>query len=80
LPALAIKLVAVEDEEALARLKSSSKVRKRQSKHTVHAGTVEFRFSRRYMKKLQKRGGQNSWRYMSRERATELARHANAIR
>jgi hypothetical protein len=57
LPALAVRLVAISDEDALARLKSSSKVQRRQSKHAIHAKVVEYRLSRRLSpKNRQERG------------------------
>jgi hypothetical protein len=52
LPALAIKLVAIEDEEALARLKSSSRVKRRSSKNAKHAAVVHWQASRRFLRKI----------------------------
>jgi hypothetical protein len=78
LPALGMKLVAVEDAEALAQI--GTRMVRRQSKHAVHAKAVEYKLSRRFLRRIARKGGANSRRYMTRQRATELARHANAIR
>jgi hypothetical protein len=104
LPGLAIKLLAVEDDEMLARIKANSKIGKRSAKNAKHAGTVSWTVSKRHIRAIQRKGGENSRRhlpratvrglarkagkaggpnsrkYMSHDRASELARHANAVR
>jgi hypothetical protein len=80
-PALGVKLIAVEDAEALERLKG--KVAKRRitgAASGLQSAVVELKFSRRHFKKIGEAGGKNSRKNMSREQASELARRANAIR
>ena len=54
--ALGLKLILVEDTEALAQIKS--RMVKRNANNARHAGTVSFTFSRRYMRSIQRRGGE----------------------
>jgi hypothetical protein len=81
-PALVVKLIAVEDTDALARLKGKAERRHLTGAASLHNGAVEFKFSRRYFQKIGKQGGANSRKGMSRARARAraLARRANAIR
>lgn len=79
LPALAIRLVAVADEAKEAEIRARITT-PRKAGNALHAGTVEFIFSKRHMRKIQKRGGQNSRKYMPKKRATEIARKANKSR
>jgi hypothetical protein len=78
LPALAIRLIAVADPEALERI--SSRLVKRQAGNASHAeqhgGTVVFQFSRRYMRSIQRKGGTNSRKYLPPKKVKELARKA----
>jgi hypothetical protein len=80
LPVLGVRLVAIEDPEALSKTLSHSKYRPRVEKAAVHAGTVDFSFSRRHMRKIQQKGGENSRAYISKERAREIAIKANQVR
>jgi hypothetical protein len=73
-PALGLDLALVENETYLLRIRSRSPPR--DSSHAKHAGTVHIVFSKRHMLKNSKKGGQNSRKYVSKRRATMLARKA----
>jgi hypothetical protein len=74
LPALGMKLVAVEDDEILAIIRG--KADKRDNTKTSHSAVVSFSLSKRFLRKIGRKGGANSRKYLSRERVTELARKA----
>jgi hypothetical protein len=74
LQALGLKLVLVEDTEALAQIKS--RMVKRNANNARHAGTVSFLFSRRHMRAIQRRGGENSRKYLPKYKVRALARKA----
>lgn len=73
LPALGMKLVAIEDMEAIAMLRARSDKRK---SVTMLGSTVHIVFSRRELKKRQKRGGENSRKNMPKRKASQLGRRA----
>jgi hypothetical protein len=74
LQALGLKLILVEDTEALAQIKS--RLVTRNANNAKHAGTVSFTFSRRYMRSIQRRGGENSRKYLPKYKVRALARKA----
>lgn len=77
LPALAMKLVAVVDEEALARIKNRLTPRLLPS---VLGTTLEFKFSRKELKRRQRAGGRKRIEKMTKEQLSEHARHMNKMR
>jgi hypothetical protein len=74
LPALGVRLVLVEDPEALARI--GSRLVKRKASAARHSAPVSFQFSRRHMQRIGRIGGTNSRKHLTRERVTELASKA----
>ncbi len=76
LPVLGMKLVAIEDLEALKRTLAHSKYKKRNTSWDKHNVAVSYQLSRRFLRRIGRKGGKNSRKYMTRERATELARKA----
>jgi hypothetical protein len=64
----------------LAKLKNKAPRRHLTGAASLQSGVVEFKFSRRHFKKIGEAGGKNSRKNMSREQASELARHANKVR
>jgi hypothetical protein len=70
LPALGIKLIAVADES----------VRHGDRAPGRHAATVHFVFSARHMKQIQRKGGANSRKNLSKAKARALARRAARAR
>jgi hypothetical protein len=74
LGALGLKLVLVDDPEQRARI--AERFTPRNPAYAAHAGTVTVIFSRRHMRQIQKRGGRNSRKYMTREEASWLASKA----
>ena len=79
LPALGIKLIAVVDEQKTAALQSRITTSTRRDS-SVRGGTVHYEFSRRHLKKIQRKGGANSRAYMSEKRASEIGRLAARAR
>jgi hypothetical protein len=80
LPALGIKLVAVEDVEALERLKGRAKPRGHAGAKQSAPITVHQQFSRRYLRRIAKQGGENSRKNMSKAKARALGRRAALAR
>jgi hypothetical protein len=74
---LGIKLVIVEDEEALRRL--NGRLEKRQQPF-VRTGTMEWRISRRAFRKMQAKGRQARWDAMTPAQRSAWARKLNRIR
>jgi hypothetical protein len=74
---LGVKLVMVEDAEAVERF--GSRLKKRNN-NLVHSGTVHITMSTRYLRKIQKKGGKNSRKNMSKAKARRLGRRAALIR
>ena len=74
---LGVKLQMIEDAEAVKRY--GSRLAQRNESY-VHSATVQFMFSGRHMKKIQRKGGTNSRAYMSARRARALARRAARAR
>jgi hypothetical protein len=75
--ALAIRLLMVEDKEALARI--ANRLERRDAK-MVRGGTVHIELSRRFLRKIQRKGGKNSRKNMTPEEASELGRRAALVR
>jgi hypothetical protein len=70
---LGVRLIMVEDSEALKTYGARIPAR---NESCVHAGTVNIVFSRRHLRAIQKKGGRNSRLYMSKRQASALARKA----
>jgi hypothetical protein len=77
LGALGIKLVVVEDENALRQL--GSRLKKRNS-NLVRAGSVHVVLTDRFMRKIRKIGGANSRKYLGKRKVKQLARKAARAR
>jgi hypothetical protein len=77
IPALAMKLVLIEDLQSLAQIRARSRIR---DERAVRSAAVEFTISRRFLRRIGKKGGANSRKYMTRARASALSRKANMIR
>lgn len=75
---MAMKLIAVVDEEAEAQIISDEP--KRNVGCSMHAGTVHIKFSKRRLRKMQRNGGQNSRKYLSKRQRTRLAKKAARAR
>ena len=74
-------LVMVDDPEALARIANRLKPRnKSQVRASVQSDVVHVKFTKRHFKKIGRKGGANSRRFMSRARARKLARIASLAR
>jgi hypothetical protein len=76
--ALGIRLLAVEDTEALARI--ATRLVKRDSSRAQHAGVVHWELSRRKLSAAGRKGGANSRKNMSRAQAREIGRRAAKAR
>jgi general stress protein YciG len=77
LPVLGMRLVAVEDPAALEKTLSHSKYKRRNTAWDgQHNAAVSFQLSKRFFRRIGRKGGENSRKYMTRERATEIARKA----
>jgi hypothetical protein len=74
---LGVRLQMIEDPNTLARY--GDRLPKRQESR-VHAATVHFALSGRHMRKIRRKGGQNSRKYVSARRARALARKAARAR
>lgn len=77
MPALGMKLVAIEDLEAIATLRA--KVDRRKSV-TMLGAAVHIVVSRRELKRRSRKGGANSRKGMSTHKAAQLGRKAARIR
>jgi len=74
---LGLKLVVTEDEKAVQRFTSKLENRRENCvHHGVHADSVHIALSGRFMRKIRRKGGANSRKYMSAREASALARHA----
>jgi hypothetical protein len=74
---LGLKILIVEDEEAVARYGSQLKLR---NDNLVHGGILEIRLTDRHMRKIRKRGGQNRWAKLTAKQRSALGRKLNKIR
>jgi hypothetical protein len=79
LPALGMKLIAIVDEQKTAALQARITTSTRRE-GSVRGGTVHYEFSRRHLKKIQRKGGSNSRAYMTKKRASEIGRRAARAR
>ncbi len=70
---LGLRLIVADDPITIARF--GSKLEKRREEF-VHAGTVNIVLTRRHLRAIQKKGGRNSRLYMSKRKASALARKA----
>jgi hypothetical protein len=73
LPALGMKLIAVEDLQAVERIKTRAEPR---DEGKDHSSVVILEFSRRHFRRIGRKGGQNSRRFLSPKERTRLARRA----
>jgi hypothetical protein len=77
LTVLGVKLLMVEDLEAIARY--GGRIPHRVDR-AVRSGTWEFSISRRHMAKIQRKGGQNRMAGLSKDQRRELSLRANFTR
>ncbi len=75
---LAAKFIVVEDQRSLEMFTAGADKRdERYALNAVqHTGTVMFKFSLKKFKRLQRKGGRNSRKYMSAKKASRLGRKA----
>jgi hypothetical protein len=74
---LGVKLVMVEDAEALERF--GSRIPKRDPR-AVRSGTLEFSISRRFLKQIQRQGGLARWQNKTPAQRAAWARRMNRLR
>jgi len=74
---LGLKLLAVEDAEAIERYGARLH---RRNESLVRAGSVDFKLSRRHMRKIQRAGGKARWAKLSPDQRSELGRELNRAR
>lgn len=74
LPALAMKLIAVVDDEALRNI--NRRGLRRHAGAAMHAGTVHWKITRRELRRRQKLGGLNSRKFIPKSRSRALAKKA----
>lgn len=81
LGALGLKLLVVEDAEALKRV-ANMQIERRHAKGpaSMHSITVHIKISGRKLKRAQRKGGANSRKFLSRYEARKLARRAATAR
>jgi hypothetical protein len=77
LPALGMKLIAVEDLQAVERINATAEPR---DDGKDHSAVVTLQFSRRHFQRIGRRGGAASRKYMTRAAASALGRKAAAAR
>jgi hypothetical protein len=77
LAVLGLKLLVIEDPEAVATYGSRIPPRK---ENFVHGATMEFRISRRAFRQIQAKGRRARWDKMTAEQRSEWARELNRIR
>jgi hypothetical protein len=81
LGALAVRCLIVEDKAALAKLRSRTAPRMAQyARPGMRAGSVQILLTDRFMKKIRKKGGENSRKYLGKRLVKQLARKAAAAR
>lgn len=78
LGALGLKLHVVEDAEALARIKK--RITARKIERPIEAAAIVVRFSKRYLRKIGRKGGQNLRRYLTQKRRREIGRQLTRSR
>lgn len=74
---LGVKLVMVEDAQAVARY--GSRLKKR-NENLVHSGVVHRMLTRDFYSKIGKNGGSNSRKYLGKRARRRLARKAASVR
>jgi hypothetical protein len=77
LGALGLKCLFVEDAEAIARF--GGRLRKR-DRTAIRSSSVEFRFSRQFMREIQEKGRKARFDKMTPQQRSALARKLNRIR
>jgi hypothetical protein len=79
--ALGLRLVVVEDETALERLRDRTQPRSRVGGASLmHSDVVQLKFSRRHFRRIGRKGGGNSRKGMGPEEASRLGRRAALAR
>lgn len=78
LGAVGIKLLAVDDETALARY--TARADKRRFEVAVQSGAVHFKISLRKLKRNGRKGGKNSRKFVGKRKARMLGRKAAKAR
>jgi hypothetical protein len=72
-----VKLLMVDDEEALARFEHRIK---RRDPKVVRSVAVHFQITSRHVRRIGAKGGANSRKYMTRRQASQLGRKAALAR
>jgi hypothetical protein len=81
LGALAVRGVLVEDKEAAERLRSQTTPRNNSYvRDGMRAGSVHVVFTDSFMRKIRKKGGENSRKYLGKRLRKQLARKAALAR
>ena len=81
LGALAVRCLIVEDKAALAKLRSRTTPRNNSYvRDGMRGGSVHLMLTDRFMRKIRKKGGENSRKYLGKRLVKQLARRAAAAR
>ena len=81
LGALAVRGMLVEDKAAVERLRSQTRPRNLSYvRDGMRAGSVHVVLTDRFMRKIRKKGGENSRKYLPKRLVKQLARRAAAAR
>ena len=79
--ALAVRGVLVEDAAAVARIRRQTTPRNNSYvRNGMRAGSVQILLTDRFMRKIRKKGGENSRKYLGKRLVKQLARKAAAAR
>jgi hypothetical protein len=79
--ALAVRALLIEDKAAAARIRSRTKPRNGSYvRDGMRAGSVHLMLTDRFMRKIRKKGGKNSRKYLGKRLIKQLARKAAAAR
>ena len=79
--ALAVRALLVEDKAAAARIRSQTTPRNQSYvRDGMRAGSVHLMLTDRFMRKIRKKGGENSRKYLGKRLVKQLARRAAAAR
>jgi hypothetical protein len=79
--ALAVRALLIEDKAAAARIRSQTTPRNQSYvRDGMRAGSVHLMLTDRFMRKIRKKGGENSRKYLGKRLIKQLARKAAAAR